>query len=270
MSTASISPFLTPSTPSTPSDSLTPLQHKIEEKINSHPLVRSLRSNPLYTESRPHANYPEQYRVTSLTAGTLSGPGRVEVPPYIFVSNEPASLVSVSYLGANLCGHPGIVHGGLLATLLDEGLGRCAFISLPNHIGVTASLTINYKRPTEAEDFIVLRAWVEKIEGRKCWVKGSIERMIDSDVEQGPVLVEAEALFIEPRGEALERLMRPGGHGPTSTSAMTAAEGSKKVKSPGIDANGPAAIGGVGGVGVEVEFNPAGGVELVPDAHFEK
>jgi hypothetical protein len=28
------------------------------------------------------------------------------------------------HLGRGLCGHDGIIHGGLLATLLDESLGR--------------------------------------------------------------------------------------------------------------------------------------------------
>jgi acyl-coenzyme A thioesterase PaaI-like protein len=32
--------------------------------------------------------------------------------------------VIIVHVGRGLCGHDGIVHGGLLATLLDEGLGR--------------------------------------------------------------------------------------------------------------------------------------------------
>lgn len=104
----------------------------------------------------------------------------------------------MSYLGTDLCGHVGIVHGGLLATLLDEGLARCGFAALPNKIGVTASLTINYKKPTPAGSFVVLKAETVKVEGRKVWVKGRIELLGETE-EPGQVLVEAEGLFIEPK-----------------------------------------------------------------------
>lgn len=165
--------------------------------VNNHPLAQSLRANPSWTESRPHLRYPEAHRKHSLTAGTLLGPGKIPVPPLVFIE-EGKQLISMSYLGTDLCGHIGIVHGGLLATLLDEGLARCGFAALPNKIGVTASLTINYKKPAPAGSFVVLKAETTKVEGRKVWVKGRIEVLGESE-EPGMVLVEAEGLFIEPK-----------------------------------------------------------------------
>ena len=125
------------------------------------------------------------------------GPGKIPVPPLVFLQ-EGKDLLSMSYLGTDLCGHVGIVHGGLLATLCDEGLARCGFSALPNKIGVTASLTVNYKNPTPAGSFVVLKAETTKVEGRKVWVKGRIELLTETD-EPGKVLVEAEGLFIEPK-----------------------------------------------------------------------
>lgn len=127
----------------------------------------------------------------------MLGPGKIPVPPLVFIE-EGKQLVSMSYLGTDLSGHIGIVHGGLLATLLDEGLARCGFAALPNKIGVTASLTINYRKPAPAGSFIVLKAETTKVEGRKVWVKGRIEILGESE-EPGMVLVEAEGLFIEPK-----------------------------------------------------------------------
>ena len=144
---------------------------------------------------------PEPMRPHNFTGGTLLGPDKIEVPPLNFANTtaELPSLISISYLGPSLCGHPTIIHGGLLATLLDEGLARACFPALPNKVGVTASLKIDYKKPCPAASYVVLRAETTKVEGRKAWVKGWIE-LLGEGVESGERLVEAEALFIEPRG----------------------------------------------------------------------
>lgn len=148
-------------------------------------------------ESRPHLRFADEHRKHSLTGGTLLGPGKIPVPPLVFLE-EGKYLVSMAYIGTDLCGHVGIVHGGLLATLCDEGLARCGFSALPNKIGVTASLTINYRNPAPAGSFVVLKAETIKAEGRKVWVKGRIELLSETE-ESGKVLVEADGLFIEPR-----------------------------------------------------------------------
>jgi 3'-phosphoadenosine 5'-phosphosulfate synthase len=210
MSTTPISPFLSdePDVEFVPS---TDEQREIENFLNSHPYIQHLRSaHPKWHESRPHLNYPSTHRSQSLTAGTLAGKDRIEVPPYMWVSDDGKELVTISYLGKSLCGHPGVIHGGLLATLLDEGLARCAFASLPNKIGMTASLKVDYKRPTMADSYIVLKAKTDRAEGRKCWVKGHIETLNpDGKLEKGDVLVTAEALMIEPKGAGLLRLTMP-------------------------------------------------------------
>jgi len=174
-------------------------QVEVEEYINNHPLVKSLRSNPAYSESRPHLRFSDAHRATSLTAGTLSGPGKIVVPPIVFLDEEAKSMVLVCYLGDLVCGYPGFVHGGLLATLLDEGLGRCTFTALPNKVGMTANLNINYRAPTKAGQYIVMKAQVTKAEGRKAWAEGRIETLPKTEDEQPIVLVDGSALFVEPR-----------------------------------------------------------------------
>jgi acyl-coenzyme A thioesterase PaaI-like protein len=78
-----------------------------------------------------------------------------------------ADVVAIVHMGRALCGHDGIIHGGLIATVFDETLARNvrlpalwpfgrpaniqALLNLPTHIGVTASLTIDYKAPTQAD-----------------------------------------------------------------------------------------------------------------------
>ncbi|KAF2094762.1 hypothetical protein NA57DRAFT_79930 [Rhizodiscina lignyota] len=185
-----------------------------EAYIQSHPLTQSLYDNPKFLPSRPHLKIPPALRPLNLTGGTLLGERKVEVPPLAFTTRDGSEYVTIQYLGSALCGHPGIIHGGLLATLLDEGLARCCFPALPNKVGVTASLKIDYRVPCRAEQYVVLRAETQKVEGRKAWVKGWIETLPapeEWEVEglngekkgKDPVrLVEAEALFVEPKGAA--------------------------------------------------------------------
>ncbi|KAI0846935.1 Adenylylsulfate kinase-domain-containing protein [Daldinia vernicosa] len=177
-------------------------EREVEEFINNHPLTKEMRSKEEFYESRPHLKIPAPYRTYNLTAGTLMGPGRVVVPPVAFVEAGGKSLVSISYLGHELCGHPGIVHGGLLATMLDEGLARCCFAALPHKVGLTANLNINYRAPAHADSYVVLRATTTKVEGRKAWVEGRIETLV-GEGETPVVLAEATALFVSPKHAAV-------------------------------------------------------------------
>ncbi|KAF5690016.1 thioesterase [Fusarium denticulatum] len=174
----------------------------VEETINKHPLVAELRANPELTESRPHMKMPGSYRSRSLTGGALIGEGKMPVPPYAWMAPKGKQLVSIAYVGDDLCGHPGIVHGGLLATMLDEGLGRCSFGALPHNIAVTANLNVDYRKPTPAGSFLVLRAETYKVEGRKAWVRGHIELLAEPG-EKPTIVAEAQALFISPKYAAM-------------------------------------------------------------------
>ncbi|KAI6352373.1 hypothetical protein MCOR25_009443 [Pyricularia grisea] len=180
----------------------TPEAQAMEDYINKHPLVQELRANPEMTESRPHLKIPPEWRAHSLTAGTLMGPGLVSVPPFDWIETDGKSYVEIAHLGEDLCGHPGIIHGGFLATMLDEGLARCCFPALPHRIGLTANLSIDYRAPCKANQYIVLRANTVKVEGRKAWVEGRLETLVEPG-ETPLVLAEAKALFISPKGAAV-------------------------------------------------------------------
>ncbi|PTB61557.1 hypothetical protein BBK36DRAFT_1145590 [Trichoderma citrinoviride] len=150
---------------------------RIEDTINNHPLVQELRSRPEFKESRPHLKMSEEIRRRSLTAGVLQGEGKMAVPPLAFIEDGGKSIVSVTYVGDRLCGHPGL-------------------------IAVTASLEINYRKPTQANSFLVLRGRTVKVEGRKAWAEGHIETL-PAPGEKPVVLVEAKGLFISPKYAAL-------------------------------------------------------------------
>lgn len=117
---------------------------------------------------------------------SLRGPGKFAIPPLVFTNVAQTEGIFVLHLGTSLCGHEGIIHGGLLATILDEALARTAFLGLPGGIGVTATLGLKYRKPTWAGAYVVLRTKLVKVQGRKAWVQGHVEDL------EGTVLVDAE------------------------------------------------------------------------------
>lgn len=174
-----------------------------EQFIDSHPLTKSLRENPDFIESRPHMKIPPSWRKHNLTGGTLIGPGKVAVPPFSWTEKSGKEFVQISHVGTDLCGHMGIIHGGFLATVLDEGLGRCCFPVLPFNVGMTAKLEVNYKAPAVADQYLVLRAKTVKVEGRKAWVEGHIETLPTKEGEEPTVLATGSALYISPKQAAV-------------------------------------------------------------------
>jgi len=56
---------------------------------------------------------------------------------------------------------------------------------LPERVGVTAQLTLNYRAPTRADQFIVMKTFLKEAKGRKATVSGRVEDL------DGTVLVEA-------------------------------------------------------------------------------
>lgn len=183
-------------------DLFTPLDDDAKAKedyINSHPLTASLRANPDFIESRPHMKIPPSWRKHNLTGGALMGPGKMVIPPFSWTEKNGKSFVQICHVGTDLCGHMGIIHGGFLATLLDEGLARCCFPVLPFNVGVTAKLEINYKAPAMADQYLVLRATTVKVEGRKAWVEGHIETLPAEEGQEPTVLATASALYVSPK-----------------------------------------------------------------------
>lgn len=175
---------------------------EVEDYINTHPLAHSLRDKAEFTEGRPHLKIPVEMRSHNLTAGTLAGPNKIVVPPYVWTEEGGKSLTAIIYLGSDVCGHLGIVHGGMLATILDETLARCCFPALPNGIGVTANLNVNYKSPAPSGSYYAVYAETTKVEGRKAWVQGRIESLPKGE-EKPTTVVEATGLFVEPKNASV-------------------------------------------------------------------
>lgn len=174
-------------------------------QIESHPLVRFLRSDPAWVETFAHLALPAHLQPTHFLNTTLHSPESIPIRPVQFLKKQEAlpSLVCITYLGRKLCGYTHIVHGGLLATLMDDALARVCFPLFPSTVGVTASLTIDYLRPCPSERFVLIRAEATRVSGKHVCVRGWMEVLDGQDSRWvagrgGPRLLEAEALMVEP------------------------------------------------------------------------
>ena len=122
-----VSPRSAPPPPDPDAPSSIAYVEALEESLHNLPLVTSHRARPdvhEWYETRPYISIPEERRVNSLTAGALRGPGKLALPPLVLAKKDESESMLVMRVGRGLCGHEGIVHGGLLATLLDESLAR--------------------------------------------------------------------------------------------------------------------------------------------------
>ncbi len=189
-------------------------QTTVTDYIHSHPYVKHLLEEEGFTIDDAFTNGPNKDHSRprhTVTTTTLSGPdliGEYPLPLVKHTTNDlpdeqkSSEVVVIYYLGDKLCGHKGIVHGGILATILDECLCLCAFPLLPNKIAVTANLNVSYILPTKTDQYIIIKAHVDKIRGRNAWVKGTVESLIgqtEQEIEDSTVMVEADVLCIEPR-----------------------------------------------------------------------
>jgi acyl-coenzyme A thioesterase PaaI-like protein len=98
--------------------------------------------------------------------------------------------------GAAYEGPPGYVHGGWIACAFDEMLGIANINA--GHPGMTARLTIHYRRPTPLFREVRFRAWVDRTEGRRI--------MSRAEVWADDVLTaEADGVFVQPRPELAQQ-----------------------------------------------------------------
>lgn len=117
------------------------------------------------------------YKLTSVSDQTMHG----------------AVVVAAVKLGKALDGHPNVVHGGILALLIDDILGF-SYEALQVPVAVTANLNINYRAGVAAgSDILVTTTLVERKERKLVW---SI-RVTSPDQET--LYCEATSVFVIPR-----------------------------------------------------------------------
>ncbi|KAE8442340.1 hypothetical protein EG329_003473 [Mollisiaceae sp. DMI_Dod_QoI] len=116
-------------------------------------------------------------------------------------SDKNVEILSILKLGSGVNGHRDICHGGFVSLLLDEVLGSIAESQrVGDQSTMTAYLKVDYKAPVRTPGTVLCRAWLEKREGRKMWIKGTVED------GRGQALALGDALFVIVEGERVGKV----------------------------------------------------------------
>jgi acyl-coenzyme A thioesterase PaaI-like protein len=65
---------------------------------------------------------------------------------------------------------------------------------LPNKFGFTANLNVNYRRPIFSNQWVQMKAKIDKLEDRKAFVSASLESL-----DGQTVFTEATSLYVSPK-----------------------------------------------------------------------
>ena len=97
-------------------------------------------------------------------------------------------------------GPPGHCHGGIIATILDEAMGKVN--KLRDVIALTSQMTINYLRPVPLNKPLRVEAREVSVRGRKHVNMGEIMN------QKGEVLARGQATFIAIDPRRFEKFVR--------------------------------------------------------------
>ena len=102
--------------------------------------------------------------------------------------NVKRRIVGRFVLGERYQGRGGFAHGGIIALLLDEAMGKvCRFREVR---AVTAELSVEYLKPVSVDKEIIVEGHEARQEGRNLFLEGEIRN------EAGEVLARGQGRFV--------------------------------------------------------------------------
>jgi acyl-coenzyme A thioesterase PaaI-like protein len=118
----------------------------------------------------------------------LPGRGQTMSPALVVREASPERVTGSVRYGRYFLGGNGAVHGGAVSLLFDEVFGRLA--NSHRAPSRTAYLKTDFRAVTPVGQDLGVEVWLERIDGRKRYVRGALRH-------GDTVCAEAEALFLE-------------------------------------------------------------------------
>jgi acyl-coenzyme A thioesterase PaaI-like protein len=91
-----------------------------------------------------------------------------------FYDNGVDEIYSDYTVAARYQGYPGIVHGGILAAMLDEVVARVSMIGDPHHFMMSVKLEVLYRHPVPVETPLRITGRIVRLRGRLGKAQGQI------------------------------------------------------------------------------------------------
>ena len=118
-----------------------------------------------------------------------------------FYENHQANQVRADFVIPDAYqGYPGVAHGGIVSTVLDEVSGRAMMMETAGEqLLVTLRMTVRFRQPTPTESPLTAVGWVERASGVGAKVAGEVR------LPDGTVTATCESLLVEPPDAFKER-----------------------------------------------------------------
>jgi uncharacterized protein (TIGR00369 family) len=108
-----------------------------------------------------------------------------------FLLAEDTSIVCLATVPDTFEGPHGYLHGGIIATMLDETMSKS--LRARGYMAMTRQMEVEYLRPVPSGAPIRMEGRVVRSEGRKHWTESKILSA------EGTVLAHGKGLFVEVR-----------------------------------------------------------------------
>jgi acyl-coenzyme A thioesterase PaaI-like protein len=116
-----------------------------------------------------------------------------------FYDHGPGKVVCEHTVQEQFNGYPGVVHGGIVAAMLDETLARAFFSGSPERFMYTAKLTTRYRKPVPTGKPIRLEGEVLKNRGRIGEARAKLYG------PGGDLLAEADGMLVDIPEDVLQK-----------------------------------------------------------------
>lgn len=109
-------------------------------------------------------------------------------------------VVSTVVVPDHFQGYPGVVHGGIVAAILDEVAGRATLLSgNDGDLMVTVKIEVKYRQPTPTGTPLTVTGRITQAGRTRARARGEVR------LPNGTITAEAELLLARPPGDFKER-----------------------------------------------------------------
>ena len=108
-----------------------------------------------------------------------------------FYQNQEGDVRCLVTLASDFEGYPGFVHGGVVATIMDEVLGRAGMMDEDHKFLVTATLNLKYRKPVPTGEQLEFRGRVTETRKHLIFAEGELR------LPNGDIAVQAHAMLAD-------------------------------------------------------------------------
>jgi acyl-coenzyme A thioesterase PaaI-like protein len=181
------------------------------DHFQSIPWCSQILNDPDFVITPTFSRQPKQNTEDSLIAETLQSNNTISACLSVYRRPPPGTpwiseVRSLMTLGTGMNGGPHMLHGGLIATLLDDTIGTLLTINKDQDgnpltaYTVTVCLNIRYLRPVKTPQTVLVVAKCKEIRGTKFYMDAEIRD------GRGNVLASADSIWTPFKKRAIERL----------------------------------------------------------------